>query len=89
MPRNFNYEIKDKYVEVVKEVRYEANTYVLFLNSRHSVHGVAPREITPLTRRFINMVGEVNTHPHGGLFATRKDTPGWLRPFKKILGRSR
>lgn len=46
-------------VERVKTVRYAANTYVAFVNSPQSVHGVSPREVTDVPRRYVNFIAEV------------------------------
>jgi hypothetical protein len=42
----------------VRTVPYRRNTLVLFLNTPRSLHGVTPRQATPHTRYFINLVGE-------------------------------
>lgn len=44
----------------VDEVEYEANTFVLFLCSKYSIHGVTPRSVTPYSRRLINVIGELS-----------------------------
>lgn len=51
--------IDDKYVEVVKTVKYQRNVLVLFLNSIHSVHGVTVRSNTDSPRNFFFIAGEV------------------------------
>lgn len=56
----FGQQIRDAYVREVACVHYKANTLVLFLNTDQSLHGVTPRSITPHTRRFVNLVGELN-----------------------------
>lgn len=62
-PYGFNQQfIDDKYVELVKTVKYERNVLVLFLNSIHSLHGVTVRSVTESPRCFLNLVGEVKQH---------------------------
>lgn len=46
-------------VRVVRTAPYKANTLVLFLNSRKSLHAVSPRSPTSLTRRHINFCADV------------------------------
>lgn len=54
--------IDDKYVELVKTVKYDRNVLVLFLNSIQSLHGVTVRSVTDSPRCFLNLVGEVKQH---------------------------
>jgi hypothetical protein len=42
----------------VRTIPYRRNTLVLFLNTSRSLHGVTPRQTSPHTRYFINIVGE-------------------------------
>lgn len=59
-PYGFNNQfIDNKYVELVKTVKYERNVLVLFLNSIHSLHGVTVRSVTQIPRCFLNIIGEV------------------------------
>ncbi len=51
--------IDDRYVELVKTVKYERNVLVLFLNSIHALHGVTIRSKTASPRCFVNLIGEV------------------------------
>jgi hypothetical protein len=46
-------------IERVNTIRYAANTYVGFVNSPRSVHGVSPRDVTANTRRYINFIAEI------------------------------
>jgi 2-oxoglutarate-Fe(II)-dependent oxygenase superfamily protein len=59
------HEISNRQIELVKTIPYEANTLVLFLNSRDSLHGVTPRQPTPWPRLFLNLGTELDS----GLFA--------------------
>lgn len=51
--------VDDKYVELVKTIRYERNVFVFFLNSLNSLHGVTCRSSTPVPRYFVNLLGEL------------------------------
>lgn len=44
---------------VFNEIPYANNVAVLFLNSLDALHCVTPRNVTPHTRTFVNLVGEV------------------------------
>lgn len=46
-------------VERVTTIAYAPNTYVAFVNSPQSVHGVSPRDVTSAPRRYVNFVAEV------------------------------
>ena len=50
--------VNPKHTELVKEIRYENNVFVLFVNSLDALHAVTPRAITPHDRTFVNFVGE-------------------------------
>ncbi len=45
-------------VEVAERVAYAPNTLVMWLNSPLAIHGVSPRSVTPVPRRYINFLGE-------------------------------
>lgn len=49
-------------VEQVQAISYEANKFVCFVNSPHAIHGVSPRDIAPLPRRYVNFIARVR-HP--------------------------
>jgi len=57
-------------VEIVDSVPYGANTLVMFINCPHALHGVSPRSVAPMPRRYVNFLGEC----HGGKSA------GFFRP---------
>ncbi|HWT00783.1 MAG TPA: hypothetical protein VN256_11095 [Pyrinomonadaceae bacterium] len=59
-PRGFRVaEVEDRYVEVVKAIKYRPNTFVMFINNIRALHGVTARAVTPFPRCFFNLVGEV------------------------------
>jgi len=50
--------VKPETVEVAERVAYAPNTLVMWLNSPLAIHGVSPRSVTPVPRRYINFLGE-------------------------------
>ena len=48
---SFRSEIPNKYVQFNKSIKYKANTFVIFLNSLDSLHGVSPRSVTSHYRK--------------------------------------
>jgi len=50
-------EVPEECVERVKTISCRPNTYVMFLNSDKSLHGVTPRK-SPNFRRLVNIVGD-------------------------------
>jgi len=58
-PRFVKHRTLNRDVELVKTVPYQANSYVCFVNSAEAVHGVSPRGLTPVPRRYINFIAEL------------------------------
>jgi hypothetical protein len=58
-PRFIKHRSMDRDVEKVEIVKYAANAYACFLNSEQAVHGVSPRGITQIPRRYINFIAEL------------------------------
>ncbi len=50
--------LNPKFCNLVKEVGYENNVGIVFLNSINSLHGVSERQKTNHPRCFVNLVGE-------------------------------
>jgi len=65
-------EAEESAAELVDTIAYEANTLVLFLNTRDSLHAVTARAPSPHTRKLVNLVGEVGDAFPNGLFSRRK-----------------
>ena len=63
-------------------IPYKANTLVIFINSTVSLHGVTPRDPTPLSRRLVNIVGRVQRSVPEGLFE-RPQKKG-LKPWRDV-----
>ena len=59
---------QNKLVEVFAKQKYEANTFIMFLNTLDSIHGVTPREPSLKSRRLVNIIGEVYNLKPEGLF---------------------
>jgi hypothetical protein len=56
--RSKNYKnIKHK-LEIANTVKYEKNTFVLFLNDINAIHEVTSRDANPISRRLVNIIGE-------------------------------
>lgn len=54
----YDEDISPRHIELVKTIRYEANTFVLLLNGINSLHSVTRREPTPHTRKFVNLLAD-------------------------------
>ena len=63
-----HYNIDDGSVEQVFEVPYRANTFVMWLNTPESLHGVSPRVSTQLPRRYVNFLAEFYGLDSAGFF---------------------
>lgn len=67
-------DVPERFVERVKEVPYSANTLIMWLNLPHSLHGVSPRSVTDIPRRYVNFISESYTLQ--GNFFPVKYSPG-------------
>ena len=52
---------KDQQKKLAKTIKYKANTFVMFLNTDKSVHGVTPRTNAKMDRLSINIIAETNS----------------------------
>jgi hypothetical protein len=67
-------------VERVDRINYQANTLVMFLNTPLSIHGVTPRSVSPLARRYINFLGECyGSLPNDFFITPEPRAPVWYR----------
>ncbi len=57
-PRYRGVEIDDAAVEPVARVDYRPNTLLLFMNSPTTIHGVTPRGVTDVPRRYVNFLAQ-------------------------------
>jgi hypothetical protein len=71
----------EKYVVEIETLPYTPNTFILFLNSIDSLHGVTPRHETRHVRTFVNLVGELE-HP---LFDLESRQISWLSKKLRAL----
>jgi hypothetical protein len=58
-PRFVKHRALARDVGLAKTVAYAPNTYVAFVNSPRSVHGVTPRDPTRHVRRYVNFIAEI------------------------------
>ena len=58
----------------VATVKYAPNTLVFFLNTLDSVHSVTPRSASTVSRRLVNIIGEVYNIKARGLFERGPNT---------------
>jgi hypothetical protein len=58
-PRFVKHRVLSADVQRVKTIPYASNTYVAFVNSPQSVHGVSPRDATESQRRYVNFIAEI------------------------------
>lgn len=61
-PRFVKHRTLHQDIELSRTVSYAANTFVAFVNSEKSVHGVSPRGVTTIPRRYINFIAELPLH---------------------------
>jgi len=101
-PRTYRYDERHGVVdrdklELVYEVPYRENTFVMFINSWRSLHCAQTRSATLYPRRHINIIGEICRFTQPQMFATippphllkkRKSRINRLRGVaKRLLGR--
>jgi phosphoglycerate dehydrogenase-like enzyme len=65
---------------ILKKIPYEQGNAIILLNSKDALHGVSPRSITNINRRFINIVCEYKKD----LFEIPRTFLPWVQPEKKI-----
>lgn len=81
-------EVDGKDAELVKTIKYEANTLIVFINSEISLHAVSDRSVTTRSRRLVNIIGEVyRSVPHGLFVRPQKSEKSPLvRAARSFLG---
>lgn len=67
-PKRQMTKIDPKFVEQVDSVPYGANKLVMWPNSGYHIHGVSPRAITDMPRRYVNFLGECYGGKRDGFF---------------------
>lgn len=68
--------VPEEAIEAVSEVRYRPNTIILWLNTPRSLHGVTPRSVTEVPRRFVNFIGECYRASSEGFFPVPRTLGG-------------
>ncbi|MBJ20896.1 MAG: 2OG-Fe(II) oxygenase [bacterium] len=81
-PRSKMKYIPEKYIESVKRIPYRRNTLLAWLNTRHSLHGVTPRSVTSIPRRYVAISGECFTGARPFEFFSHYDE--WDRPIERL-----
>lgn len=71
--------IDERFVDVFDEVKYEANSLVLWLNTPNAVHGVSPRSPTRVHRRYINFIAECYRLKTDTFFSLDRDP--WAKTY--------
>lgn len=72
--------VNPKHTELVREIAYSNNVFVIFINSLDALHAVTPRAVTPYDRTFVNFIGIA---PHK-LF---KKELSIAKKLRKLLGK--
>lgn len=72
--RMYQREVDSGSLEEFQRIRYGRSVLVLFLNGPRSVHAVSPRQPTPHTRRFLNLIGQA---PRPLFDVTQYQMPRW------------
>lgn len=76
-------------IEAVRQVRYRPNTAILWLNTPRSLHGVTPRSVTAVPRRFVNFIGECYRASPEGFFPVPRTLGGRARDtLRGLIGAS-
>ncbi|MFO1059498.1 MAG: hypothetical protein U1E53_21330 [Dongiaceae bacterium] len=79
--------VPERFLEPIHTVPYQANTLIMWVNTERSFHGVTPRSVTPLPRRYINFVGECYNLTTGGFFPKRRTLAGQsLSAMRRLVG---
>lgn len=68
--------VSEDVIEAAAQVPYRANSAILWLNTPRSLHGVTPRSVTQVPRRFINFIGECYRHSDEGFFPVPRTLSG-------------
>jgi hypothetical protein len=68
--------VPERFIEPFHTVPYRANAMIMWVNTWRSFHGVTPRSVTAVPRRYINFVGESYRLSTGGFFPMRRTLAG-------------
>jgi hypothetical protein len=81
-PRSKMKNIPSKYIESVKRIPYRRNTLLAWLNTPESIHGVTPRSVTSIPRRYVAISGECFGGAKPMEFFSHFDE--WDRPLERL-----
>ncbi|MGF1640386.1 MAG: hypothetical protein ACFCUO_05505 [Rhodospirillales bacterium] len=80
-------DVPEKFVEPFRVVPYRPNTFVMYVNTWRSIHGVSPRSVTPLPRRYVNIQAECYNLTTGEFFPVRRTLAGRVSSaVKRVVG---
>jgi len=81
-PRSKMKHIPGRYIESVKHVPYRPNTLLTWINHGTSIHGVSPRSVTQVPRRYVAISGECFGGARPSEFFSH--FPEWDSPIQKL-----
>ena len=67
---------EERFVEPFRTIPYRPNSFIMWLNTGRSLHGVTPRPPTPMHRRYVNFIGEAYALTTDGFFPLRRSLLG-------------
>lgn len=67
---------EERFVEPFRTIPYGPNSFIMWLNTGRSLHGVTPRTPTPMHRRYVNFIGECYALRTDGFFPLRRSFLG-------------
>jgi len=84
-PRSKMKHIPDRFIEPVRSIPYRPNTLLTWINHGTSVHGVSPRSVTPIPRRYVAISGECFGGARPSEFFSH--FPHWDSPIQQLRAR--
>jgi len=86
-PTNAQLNVDERHVERFATIPYRANTLIMWLNTPRSLHGVSPRPVTSVSRRYVNFLAESYTLKPDGFFSvTQSGVTRGLAALKRAVG---
>ena len=80
-------DVRPNFVEQVAEVPYRPNTLIMWLNTPRSLHGVSPRSVCAVPRRYVNLLAECYTLATDGFFQVKQNfAVHALRAVRRLAG---
>lgn len=78
--------IPERYLQPVGTIPYRGNSLLFWLNSALSIHGVTPRAVTGIPRRYVSVMGECYRDGKTGYFAHHAEWESALGRLRCRLG---